>query len=55
VLSPPLPLIPVRVVFGVVNGAERHGELIAPFEPKPARLRPRTVATSSTVDNAFAA
>ena len=38
-LLPPSPLITGRVIFAVVDGAERHGEFIAHFERKPSRLR----------------
>ena len=38
-LLPPVSLVAGGMVLGVVNGAERHGELVADFQPKSARLR----------------
>ena len=38
-LVPPAPLIAGRMIFAVVDGAERHGEFVAHFERKPSRLR----------------
>ena len=37
-LMPPSSLIAGRMIFAVVNGAERHGELIAHFECETSRL-----------------
>ena len=38
VLLPPASLVTGRMIFAVVNGAERHGELIAHLESQTARL-----------------
>ena len=35
---PPSPFVPRRVVFGMMNGAERNSELIAHLEPETSRL-----------------
>ena len=38
VFLPPLPFIPSSVVFGMMNGAEWDGELIAHLEPETSWL-----------------
>ena len=38
-ILPPPPFITSRVIFAVVNGAERHGELVAHLQGQAARLR----------------
>src|SRR5665648_263116 len=38
-VQPPASLIPGGMVFGVMNGAKRHGELIAHLQSEPLRLR----------------
>ena len=35
---PPPPLIAGRVIFAVVDGAKRDGELVANFQRQPSRL-----------------
>ena len=37
-LLPPPSLITGRVIFAVVDGAERHGEFVADFERNSSRL-----------------
>ena len=39
VAVPPLPLIARGMIFGVMDGAERHGELVADLQAQPPRLR----------------
>src|SRR5680860_1521969 len=36
---PPLPLVPDCVVLMMMDGAQRHGELVADFEPHASLLR----------------
>ena len=36
---PPLPLIASGMILGVMDGAERHGELVAYLQAQPPRLR----------------
>ena len=38
-VQPPASLIPGGMVFGVMDGTERHGELIAHLQSEPLRLR----------------
>ena len=36
---PPPPLIACRMIFAMVDGAERHGEFVTDLQSKPPRLR----------------
>ena len=55
-LVPPPPLIAGRMIFAVVNGTERHGELIAHFECESSRLgigNMMRVSGGATADDAW--